>query len=122
MKLCLIVDDSSVIRKVAKALLNSIGYEVIEAETGQAAIETCAQQMPHAIFIDWDLADMSGFDFLVEFNRQFPNAKPHIVYATTENDPIDISRALKAGANEFLMVPFNRDAIEAKFPHGAIAA
>ena len=122
MKLCLIVDDSSVIRKVAKALLNSIGYEVIEAETGQAAIETCAQQMPHAILIDWDLADMSGFDFLVEFNRQFPSAEPHIVYATTENDPIDISRALKAGANEFLMVPFNRDAIEAKFPHGAIAA
>ncbi len=122
MKLCLIVDDSSVIRKVAKTLLNSLGYEVVEVETGQAAIETCAQQMPHAIFIDWDLADMSGFDFLVEFNRQFPSAKPHIVYATTENDPIDISRALKAGADEFLMVPFNRDAIEAKFPHGALAA
>lgn len=122
MKLCLVVDDSSVIRKVAKALLNSIGYEVIEAETGQDAIDACNRQMPHAIMIDWDLADMSGFDFLVEFNRQFAGSKPHIVYATTENDPIDISRAIKAGADEFLMVPFNRESLEAKFSHAAMAS
>ena len=111
MKLCLVVDDSKVIRKVAKTLLNSIGYEVVEAETGQAAMELCARHMPDAILIDWDLADMSGFDFLVDFKRQFPMAKPHAVYATTENDPIDISRALKAGADDFLIVPFDRDAV-----------
>lgn len=122
MKLCLIVDDSSVIRKVAKALLNSIGYEVIEAENGQAAIDLCTAQMPDAIYIDWDLADMSGFDFLVDFKRQFPTSKSHIVYATTENDPIDISRALKAGASDYLQVPFTRAGIEAKFPHAAAAA
>ncbi|MGI9479090.1 MAG: response regulator [Hyphomicrobiaceae bacterium] len=122
MKLCLVVDDSNVIRKVAKTLLNSIGYEVVEATTGQDAIEQCAEQMPHAIFLDWDLADMSGFDFLVEFNRQFAGRKPHVVYVTTENDPIDISRALKTGADEFLMVPFDREALEAKFPHAAMAA
>lgn len=121
-KLCLIVDDSNVIRKVAKALLNSIGYEVIEAETGQAAMDICAQHMPDAILIDWDLADMSGFDFLIDFKRQFPAAKSHLVYATTENDPIDISRALKAGADDFLIVPFDRSALEARFPHGAMAA
>ena len=122
MKLCLVVDDSNVIRKVAKTLLNSIGYEVIEATTGQEAIVACTEQMPHAIFIDWDLADMSGFDFLVEFNRRFADANPHIVYATTENDPIDISRALKTGADEFLTVPFDREGFEAKFPHAALAA
>ena len=122
MKLCLIVDDSSVIRKVAKVLLNNIGYEVIEAETGQAALDICAQHMPDAVLIDWDLADMSGFDFLIDFKRQFPVARPHLVYSTTENDPIDISRALKAGADDFLIVPFDRHAIEARFPHGSMAA
>ena len=122
MKLCLVVDDSNVIRKVSKTLLNSIGYEVVEATTGQEAIDACTEQMPHAIFIDWDLADMSGFDFLVEFNRRFADASPHIVYVTTENDPIDISRALKSGADEFLMVPFDREALESKFPHAALAA
>ena len=85
-------------------------------------MELCAQQMPDAILIDWDLADLSGFDFLVDFKREFPIAKPHTVYATTENDPIDISRALKAGADDFLIVPFDRQALESRFPHGAIAA
>ena len=122
MKLCLIIDDSSVIRKVARTLLNSIGYEVVEAETGQQAIDMCADRMPDAVLVDWDMADMSGFDFLVQFKLKFSGARPHIVYATTENDPIDIARAIKAGADEFMMVPFNRADIEAKFPHGAIAA
>lgn len=121
MKLCLIVDDSSVVRKVARALLNSMGYEVVEAETGQDGIDICARQMPNAILIDWDLPDMSGFDFLVQFNSQFPISRPHIVYATTENDPIDVSRALKTGATNFLMVPFERSDIEAKFAHAAAA-
>ncbi len=122
MKQCLVIDNSGVIRKVAKALLNSIGYVVIEAETAGAGLDICAERMPQAILIDWDLPDMSGFDFLVEFHRKFPVSRPHIVYATTENDPIDISRALKAGAADFLVVPFDRSAIEAKFPHAAAAA
>ena len=122
MKLCLIVDDSSVVRKGARTLLNSIGYQVIEAENGQQAIDKCADRMPDAILLDWDMADMSGFDFLVQFKMRFAGATPHIVYATTENDPIDIARAIKAGADDFMIVPFNRADIEAKFPHGALAA
>jgi two-component system chemotaxis response regulator CheY len=121
-KQCLIVDDSSVIRKVARTLLNRMGYEVVEADCGEAALAICSRQIPSAILIDWDLPDMSGFDFLVAFNRQFPTAQSHIVYATTENDPIDISRALTTGASEFLMVPFDRTALEAKFPGVAAAA
>ena len=122
MKLCLVIDDSGVIRKVARALLNSIGYQVIEAETGEDGLNICTEQMPDVIMIDWDLPDMSGFDFLVDFKRTFPRQEPHIVYATTENDQIDISRALKAGASDYLIVPFDRANIEDKFPNAALAA
>jgi len=122
MKLCLVVDDSSVIRKVARALLQRLDYEVIEADNGKDAIARCAETMPHAILIDWDLPDMSGFDFLVEFKQKYPASKPHIVYATTENDALDISRALKTGASDYLMVPFERADIEQKFQHSAAAA
>ncbi len=113
MKRCLVVDDFPVIRKVAKTLLNSIGYEVVEAESGAAGIASCTDQMPDAILLDWDLPDMSGFDFLVAFNRDFQSARrPHIVYATTENDPLDIARAISTGANKYITVPFERDSIE----------
>jgi len=122
MKLCLVVENSSVIRKIARTLLTQMDYEVVEAEQGADGIASCAETMPDAILIDWDLPDMSGFDFLVEFKRHYPTAKPHIVYATTENDPIDISRALKSGASDYLIVPFERADIEQKFAQSAAVA
>lgn len=121
MKLCLVVNDWRVIRKVAKALLNSIGYEVVEAETGEGALRFCEDQVPNAILIASDLTDMSGFDFLVQFAKRHPNRSPHIVYSTIANDPIAISRAIQLGATDFITTPFTRADIEAKFPHAAVA-
>ncbi len=123
MKKCLVIDDSPVIRKVAKALLNSIGYEVVEAGNGAEGIAACTSHMPDAILLDWDLPDMSGFDFLVAFNRDFQSARrPHIVYATTENDPIDIARAISAGADKYITVPFERSSIENCFLRTEVTA
>jgi two-component system chemotaxis response regulator CheY len=122
-KRCLIIDDSSVIRKVARALLNSMSYEVIEAANGAEGIAACAARMPDAILLDWDLPDMSGFDFLVTFNREFPGpSRPYIVYATTENDPLDIARAISTGASKYVTVPFNRETLEACFSSTDIAS
>jgi len=122
-KRCLVIDDSSVIRKVARALLNNLGYEVIEAASGADGIAACAAQMPDAILLDWDLPDMSGFDFLVSLNREFSGAShPYIVYATTENDPLDIARAISTGASRYITVPFNRETLAACFNRADIAA
>ncbi len=122
MKLCLVIDDSSVIRKVARTILSDLGYLVVEAENGEQALEQCRNEMPDAIFLDWDLPDMSGFDFLVAFRNKFPGQQPHIVYATTENDPLDISRSITTGASDYVTVPFDRAALSAKFPHATAAA
>ena len=74
MKRCLVIDDSSVIRKVARALLNSLGYEVIEAASGAGGIAACSEQIPDAIKLEWDLPEMSVFNFLVTLNREFSEA------------------------------------------------
>ena len=122
MKYCLVVDDSKTIRKIAKTLLNSIGYEVGEAEDGQQAMDQCQIRMPDAILLDWSMPVMDGQDFLALFSRTFRSRKPFIVYATTEFDPTDISRAIASGADDFLLKPFDRGSLEAKFrllPHAA---
>ena len=119
MKLCLVVDSSKIVVDVAKCLLNSMGYEVISAGTGEEGIQRCQLQMPDAILLDWDLPDMSGFDFLIEFKKSFRVDPPHIVYMTTENDPIDISRSLSSGASDFVLKPFDRSDIQAKFQNAA---
>ena len=115
MKLCLVVDDSAIIRKVAKCMLNSIGYEVVEAENGQQAMDQCQIRMPDAILLDWHMPVMDGQEFLSLFSRTYRGTKPFIVYATTELDPADISRGTAAGADDFILKPFDRASINEKF-------
>ena len=123
MKLCLIIDDAQLVRTVAKALLNSIGYEVVEAADGPTAIEQCKQRMPDTILLDWKLPDsMDTLEFLECFARTFNGRKPFIVYATTDFDPTDISRGIAAGADDYILKPFDRAAIETKFKSLPVAA
>jgi len=115
MKTCLIVDDSSVIRKVARRILEGLAFQIVEAENGEEAIETCRRQLPDAILLDWNMPKMDGYDFLRLLRRLPGGDKPKVVFCTTENDVAHIARALHAGANEYIMKPFDRDIVEAKF-------
>jgi two-component system chemotaxis response regulator CheY len=115
MKTCLVVDDSSVIRKVARRILEGLDFQIVEAENGEEAIETCKRQLPDAILLDWNMPKMDGYDFLRVLRRLPGGDGPKVVFCTTENDVAHIARALHAGANEYIMKPFDKDIVEAKF-------
>lgn len=123
MKSCLIVDDSSVVRKVARRILEDMDYIVEEAEDGQDAFDKCRQEMPDAILLDWNMPIMSGLEFLKLLRAYVGGEKPHVVYCTVENDIGAIALALKAGASDYMMKPFDRAVLEAKFdPNASLAA
>ncbi len=115
MKTCLIVDDSSVIRKVARRILEGLDFQISEAEDGQEAFEACREKMPDAILLDWNMPRMDGYEFLRMLRRLPDGDRPKVVFCTTENDVAHIARALHAGANEYIMKPFDREIVEAKF-------
>ena len=115
MKTCLIVDDSSVIRKVARRILESLEFQIREAENGEQAFETCLRELPDAILLDWNMPKMDGYDFLRALRRLPGGERPKVVFCTTENDVAHIARALQAGANEYIMKPFDKDIVEEKF-------
>jgi two-component system chemotaxis response regulator CheY len=115
MKTCLVVDDSSVIRKVARRILEGLEFEIMEAENGEEAIESCKRQLPDAILLDWNMPKMDGYDFLRVLRRLPGGDGPKVVFCTTENDVAHIARALHAGANEYIMKPFDKDIVQAKF-------
>jgi two-component system chemotaxis response regulator CheY len=115
MKTCLIVDDSSVIRKVARRILEGLDFQIVEAENGEEAIESCKKNLPDAILLDWNMPKMDGYDFLRMLRRLPGGDRPKVVFCTTENDVAHIARALHAGANEYIMKPFDKDIVEAKF-------
>jgi two-component system, chemotaxis family, chemotaxis protein CheY len=114
MKHCLVVDDSAVIRKVARRILEGLDFRISEAEDGKRALELCHEAMPDAVILDWNMPVMDGYEFLKHL-RQMPNGgSPKVVFCTTENDVGHIARALHAGANEYIMKPFDRDIMTAK--------
>ncbi|UYN98197.1 MAG: response regulator [Devosia sp.] len=123
MRSCLIVDDSSVVRKVARRILEDLDYSVDEAEDGQEAYDKCRQQMPDAIFLDWQMPIMSGLEFLKLLRAYVGGEKPRVIYCTVENDIGAVAMALKAGADDYMMKPFDRTVLEAKFdvPQAAVA-
>ena len=115
MKTCLVADDSSVIRKVARRILEGLDFQISEAENGEEAIEACRQHIPDAVLLDWNMPKMDGYEFLRALRRLPGGDKPKVVFCTTENDVAHIARALHAGANEYIMKPFDKDIVEAKF-------
>ncbi len=115
MKHCLVVDDSAVIRKVARRILEGLAFQVSEAEDGQQALAVCKSGMPDAVLLDWNMPVMDGYEFLKQL-RTLPNGrKPKVVFSTTENDVAHIARAMHAGADEYIMKPFDKDIMTLKF-------
>ena len=115
MKTCMIVDDSSVIRKVARRILEGLEFQVSEAEDGEQALQLCRGELPNAILLDWNMPRMDGYEFLRALRRLPGGDGPKVVFCTTENDVAHIARALHAGANEYIMKPFDKDIVTAKF-------
>jgi len=114
MKTCLVVDDSRVIRKVARRILENLDFEVSEAEDGAQALLRCGEAMPDAILLDWNMPVMDGISFLRQLRKEPGGDAPKVVFCTTENDFDHITAALEAGAIEYMFKPFDLDIVQAK--------
>ena len=95
MKTCLVVDDSRVIRKVARRVLEDIGFEIAEAADGMEALAWCRAAMPDAVLLDWNMPVMNGIDFLRQLRAEPGGAAPKVIFCTVENSPDHIRAALE---------------------------
>lgn len=115
MKTCLVVDDSRVIRMVARKIVEELQMKCEEAEDGLQAVEAVKKAMPDIVLLDWNMPNMNGLEFLKTL-RAMPNGgSPTVIFCTTENDLDHITAALSEGANEYIMKPFDADIIQSKF-------
>jgi two-component system chemotaxis response regulator CheY len=114
MKTCLIVDDSRVIRRVARQIFESLGFACEEAENGQAALDECAHKLPEFVLLDWNMPVMNGKDFMLALRKLPDGNNPVVVFCTVENNMEHIQDAMTAGANEYIMKPFDADIIRDK--------
>lgn len=115
MQRCLFVDDSAVIRKVAKRILGGPDLQVLEAATGFDAISICASDMPEIIVVDGALPDMTAVEFIRRVRGINSPVKPQIAVCLTEVDIAAIMRAKRAGAQGYLLKPFTRPQLLDRF-------
>lgn len=115
MKSCLIVDDSKVVRKFARRIVEELSFDVYEACDGEDALDACQKKQPDVILLDWNMPVMDGMEFLKEFRTNENWNKTVVIFCTAENDISRIQAAIAAGANEYIMKPFDTEIIRSKF-------
>jgi two-component system chemotaxis response regulator CheY len=113
-KLCLVVDDSRVVRKVARRILEDLGFEVAEAGDGAEALAWCRTAMPDVVLLDWNMPVMNGLEFLRRLRQEPGGATPRVLFCSVECDLDRIREALEEGADEYIMKPFDGDIVASK--------
>jgi len=114
MKNALIVDDSKVVRRFARTILEGLGFACQEAGDGLQALVACRATMPDLILLDWEMPVLDGLGFATTLRAEPGGDAPKILFCTTHNDLSSIQRALAAGSDEYVMKPFDREIIELK--------
>ena len=108
---CLVVDDSSPIRRIVAGLFRDLGYDVAEAPTGQHALDHCRSSTPDIVMLDWNMPVMDGITCLRALRASKLPRRPVVVMCTTESQIGKIQQALSAGADEYIMKPFDREVL-----------
>ncbi len=114
MRRCLVVDDSRIIRRVACKIFHELGFEPEEAENGKKALEASRIHVPAVAFVDWDMPVMNGIDYLRELRKVPGGDKVIVIFCTAENEIDRIQDALDAGADEYIMKPFDSEIVRSK--------
>jgi two-component system chemotaxis response regulator CheY len=108
----LVIDDSKSIRMVLIKILEEIGFEIVEAKDGLEALESLKSQGPFDVaLVDWNMPEMNGFKFVSEVRKDMDYDNMKLMMVTTETETTQVVRALKAGANEYVMKPFTKEVI-----------
>jgi two-component system chemotaxis response regulator CheY len=109
----LVIDDSRAMRAILGKQLKQLGYDVVEAEHGEQALERLAScpSMPVLALVDWNMPRMNGIEFVRAVRGRPAFAQMRLMMVTTETELSQVRTALEAGANEYLMKPFTPDAL-----------
>jgi two-component system chemotaxis response regulator CheY len=111
----LVIDDSRTTRIIIGQILREMGVEVFQAADGLEALEQLRQHPDlELLMVDWNMPKMNGFAFLRAVRAQRDYDSVRILMVTSESESTQVIKALQAGANEYLMKPFNKDVLVAK--------
>jgi two-component system, chemotaxis family, chemotaxis protein CheY len=108
----LVVDDSRSMRAILSKQLRELGFQAVEAGGGAEALRALNEQGPfELVLLDWNMPEMDGREVLTLIRSEPGYQDVRVMMVTTESEMSQVSVALEAGANEYLMKPFDRDSL-----------
>jgi two-component system chemotaxis response regulator CheY len=111
---CLVVDDSSTMRRIVVNALKTIGYaDAVEASDGQDALAKCDATI-EMVITDWNMPNMGGLDLVKSLRGSPETAKLPILMVTTRSVKEDILQAVEAGVNSYILKPFTPQVLKEK--------
>ena len=111
---CIIADDSKIMRMLLTKIMENFGYLTTEAEDGEDLLEQCAKNNPDLIISDWNLPLIDGLDVLLKIRSDKKIKQPIFMFCSYIKDEEIIRQAINAGADDFIMRPFDEDIIASK--------
>lgn len=111
---CLVVDDSPTVRSILCRILRQLGLQTREAADGAQAVESCRARMPDVVFLDWNMPVMDGIECVRALRALPGGSEPAVIFCTTMGELENIEEALEAGADEYIMKPFDAELLRVK--------
>jgi len=111
----LVVDDSSTVRKIVSSILQKLGFECLQAGNGQEALDVVSQHPDIRLaMVDWNMPVMNGLEFVLKLRQNVSSEKMKVIMVTTETEMRQVTAALEAGVDEYIMKPFTSEIVEEK--------
>src|SRR2546421_13099258 len=109
----IVIDDSRAMRMILRRIVGQLGFDVVEAEDGRAALDLLAgmAEVPQLALVDWNMPNMNGLEFITKAREEQRLREMTLVMVTTESEQSHIVRALAAGAHEYVIKPFTSEAM-----------
>jgi two-component system chemotaxis response regulator CheY len=111
---CLVIDDSKIIRKLAVRMLKVLNIETCEAEDGAEGFDVCLREKPDVVLVDWNMPVLDGLGFLKRLRASDHAPQPKVLMCTTETELSKMMDAMAAGADEYIMKPFDEEILSSK--------
>ncbi|NRB04007.1 MAG: fused response regulator/phosphatase [Rhodobacteraceae bacterium] len=114
----LVIDDSALQRRILCSAVKRWGFDVLEAASGEEAVQLCKQAKPDVVLCDWMMPGMTGLEFCTIFREMTADRYGYFILLTSKSEKEDVAQGLQSGADDFLSKPVNNHELRARIASG----
>jgi DNA-binding response OmpR family regulator len=113
----LLIEQDPTLLEITAFRLELLGYDLVKAESAEQALEWLKNQLPTLVIVDQFLPGMDGLEFLNRLSNDVRTSDIPVIFLSVNSDLDDVQKSYNAGADEYLVIPYDPVVLEAKVEH-----